>query len=139
MSSITLQFPGKQVIRAELLQEQEPALVKDFLQAVGSGVQMVCNHSVCEGQIFDAYPRFSAEPPAKVEGGRTEKAQLSAGDLLWDGEKLTVVYGDVYAPGTAGAVIGKAEVGPEFEKACKYVWFDLFREHRVSVITVNKE
>ena len=52
---------------------------------------------------------------------------------------LPVLFGGVLAALLAGAVIGKAEVGPEFEKACKYVWFDLFREHRVSVITVNKE
>ena len=139
MSSVKLQFPTKQEVKIRLFEEQEPGLVEDFLKTVGREIQMVCNHLVCAGEIFDAYPRFSAEASVKDVGEKTENSQLTAGDVLWDGEKMTIVYGDVYAPGTAGTIIGKAEADKEFIKACKSIWFDLFREHRVSVITVSKE
>lgn len=140
MKNILITFPAGQVVKASLLVEQEPQLTNDLLGKLATPIELVCNHAVSAGKIFDAYMRPAKEPVPAVQGNcPVAYADLSAGDLLWDGEKLSVVYGDVMQPGTAGCVIGKTEVTADFEKACMGIWYDIYREHNISVITIAEE
>ena len=140
MKNIVITFQGGQTVKATILVDQEPELAANFLDKLKEPVELICNHAVSAGKIFDAYARPSREPIAVLKGNHlVDYANLVAGDILWDGEKLSVVYGDVMQPGTAGCVIGKAAVDLLFEKACMSVWNDIYREHRVSVITISEE
>lgn len=140
MKNILIVFPTGERVKAALLPEQERELVSDFAEKLSSPLELVCNHAVSAGKIFDAYMRPPQEPAAVRKGAHpVAYAELEKGDLLWDGEKLRVVYGEVAQPGTAGCVIGKAEVSDEFEKACMSIWYDIYREHKISVISVMGE
>ena len=141
MKKVTLTFPTGLRVQASIMVEREPALAADFLGKLANGPQtLVCNHAVCAGKIFDAYMRYDSNPTQAIAGQcPVTYAQLTSGDLLWDGEKLSVVYGEVMQPGTAGCVIGKADNGPVFDKACLNVWYDIYREHTVSMITIAEE
>ena len=140
MKKISISFPANLTVRASLLTEQEPVLVENVLSKLATPQKFVCNHSVSAGKIFDAYMRPAEEPAEKPKGNRLISAsELHSGDILWDGEKLSVVYGDVVQPGVLGCVIGHAEVNPVFDKACLNIWYDIYREHSVSVITVAEE
>lgn len=140
MKNIVIIFPTGERVRATLLPDQEKELVSDFAEKISSPLELVCNHSVSAGKIFDAYMRPTQEPVSLPKGANpVVYAELEKGDLLWDGEKLRVVYGEVMQPGAAGCVIGKAEVTDKFEKACMSVWYDIYREHEISVISVVGE
>ena len=140
MKKISISFPANLTVRASLLTEQEPVLVENLLSKLATPQKFVCNHSVSAGKIFDAYMRPPEEPAEKPKGNRlTSASELHSRDILWDGEKLSVVYGDVVQPGVLGCVIGHAEVNPAFDKACLNIWYDIYREHSVSVITVAEE
>lgn len=140
MKKISISFSDGLVVQASLLTEQEPDLVENLLSKLIAPQKFVCNHLVSAGKIFDAYMRPSEEPIAKPTGKNTVTAcELHSGDILWDGEKLSIVYGDVVQPGMIGCVIGRAEVTPVFDKACLNVWYDIYREHKVSIITVAEE
>lgn len=59
--------------------------------------------------------------------------------LVNKNKEIMLLYGDVVQPGVLGCVIGHAEVNPVFDKACLNIWYDIYREHSVSVITVAEE
>lgn len=141
MKNVSITFSAGLRVRINIIEGQEPELVADLLKKLSNGPRtMICNHAVCAGRIFDAYMRYDREPAQGITGRcPMPYAQLTSGDILWDGERLRVVYGEVTQPGTAGYVIGKAEAGPVFEKACMNVWYDIYREHTVSVITIAEE
>lgn len=140
MKNILITFPTGERVKAALFPDQERELVSDFTEKLSSPLELVCNHSVSAGKIFDAYMRPPKERIAVRKGVHpVVYAELERGDLLWDGERLRVVYGEVAQPGTAGYVIGKAEISGEFEKACMSVWYDIYREHKMSVISVMGE
>lgn len=138
MKKIEIVFPDKSKISAAVLTEQEPDLAADLREKLSGPVELICDHAVSAGQIFDAYIRPAAEPAACPLGKNPVSfSELVPGDVLWDGEKLSVVYGDVPQPGEAGCVVAKIDADPAFQKACMNIWYDIYREHTGSVITVS--
>ena len=139
MKHIVLTFPTGIAVKAEVL-ASEHDLAADLLGRLEKTQELVCNHLVTAGKIFDAYMRPDKEPVAAPKGNHPVAYQkLASGDILWDGEKLSVVYGELNLPGTAGCVVAHVNPDAAFDKACKFVWYDLFREHTVTLITASKE
>ena len=140
MKNISISFPTGEVVKAVIDTEKEKELAADFLTRLGTAGEFICNHSVSAGCIFDAYMRPLSEPVKKISSKNAIPYEdLSAGNLLWDGEKLSVVYGEVMEPETSGTVIGNIETTGDFERACKSIWYNTYREHELSTITVSKE
>lgn len=139
MKKLAIMFPDKSKITATLLEEQEPCLAGDLWEKLSRPLVLICDHAVSAGRIFDAYIRPGKEPAAQPGGERpVEFQELASGDILWDGEKLSVVYGPVPQPGIAGCVVAKAEASPSFESACMNIWYDIYREHIGSAVTVSR-
>lgn len=140
MESIVITFPTGNAVQAKLMTDREPALTADLAKRLAAPQEMICNHAVSAGKIFDAYLRPAQEPTPVVIGQHPVSfSDLAAGDIVWDGEKLRVVYGECAQPGIAGCVVAKTEATAAFEKDCKYIWYDIYREHTVSAITVARE
>ncbi len=139
MRNISIAFPTGEIVRVNIDTEEEPELAADFLNRIGEAEEFICNHSLSAGCIFDAYMRPSSEPAEKVIGRNfIQYENLSSGDILWDGEKLSVVYGEVMKPVGKGTVIGRIGNKEGFEKACKNIWYNTYREHVLSTIIVSK-
>lgn len=139
MKKLAIIFPDRSKIDALLLEEQEPCLADNLWEKLSQPLDLVCDHAVSAGRIFDAYIRPEKEPSVQPKGEHpAEFQELLPGDILWDGEKLSVVYGAVPQPGVAGCVVARTEMSPAFENACMNIWYDIYREHIGSVITVSK-
>ena len=141
MEKVAVVFSTDLKVMVTILTEREPEISEHFLKALSDKPQvLVCNHPVSAGKMFDAYLRFPYEPVQKLQGARpVAYAELENGDVLWDGEKLSIVYGEVMQPGVAGYVIGKADTSDDFQRGCLKIWNDFYREHTVSTITITKE
>lgn len=141
MEKVTVVFSADLQVAVDILTEREQEMAAHFLKTLSDRPQvLVCNHPVSAGEMFDAYLRFPREPVQELKGAKpVSYTELEAGDVLWDGEKLSVVYGQVMQPGTAGYVIGKADTSDAFQRGCLKIWNDFYREHTVSTITITKE
>jgi len=142
MERIKLVFPDETVVFAKVNSAAEPELAKSLLSYLDGTTQFVCDHTVTAGSIFALRARPGERPMAKTAGKTMLKyTELKHGQILWDGQTLSVVYGPCTKPGVAGALV--AEVEPEFNKkfdrACMEVWYGVSREHVLGVMTVEKE
>ncbi len=147
MKRITLEFPNGTVVRAVLLEEEEPELCENLWEFAKEEQSLICHNTLSTGNSFVAFRRPSRSPNTESHLanpiGRNKKkyTALATGNLLWSMTKLYVVYGFCTEPSIAGAVA--AQVIPEdmdaFIRAGEDVWNHTYYYHKLAVLKVKRE
>ena len=145
---IRISFPNGTVVKAALWEEQEPELTKSLWEfAENHKFPLVCHSTLSTGGSFPAFIRPSRSPNTTshlanpVGRHKIGYTSLKAGDLLWSGTKLYVVYGFCTEPSIAGAVTARVddEDMAKYIEACIDVWNHTYYYHKLATIDVKRE
>ncbi|MDY3282525.1 hypothetical protein [Dysosmobacter sp.] len=147
MKKIKLTFPNGTAVLATLLEEEEPELSASLWEFAEDPEPLICHNTLSTGFSFPAFRRPSRSPNTEshlanpIGRNKVGYTSLKAGDLLWSGTKLYVVYGFCTEPSIAGAVT--ARVDPEYLdlliKAGEDVWNHTYYYHKLAVLNVSRE
>lgn len=147
MRKIDLTFPNGTVVKATLLEAEEPELCESLWEFAEDPEPLICHNTLSTGFSFPAFRRPSRSPNTEthlanpVGRHKVGYTSLKAGDLLWSGTKLYVVYGFCTEPSIAGAVTARVdeEYMDELIKAGEDVWNYTYLYHKLAVLKVKRE
>lgn len=144
---IALRFDGfDEVVRASLLDEEEPEFSKMLWEDLAAPVKMWTWHTTSSGDWFGAKGRPEPEPratgtQAKPVGRAQLMCDVPQGSLIYSGGVLTFAYGpDVTEPLPCfGPVVGMATDLDTYYRAGRHVWESHCGTHQLVTVTVGRE
>lgn len=147
MKKIQLSFPNGAVVKATLLESEEPELCESLWDFAKEEEPLICHNTLSTGFSFPAFRRPSRSPNTEthlanpVGRNKIVYTSLKAGNLLWSGTKLYVVYGFCTEPSIAGAVTAQVDEDcmDAFIKAGEDVWHHTYFFHKLAVMKVKRE
>lgn len=147
MKRIRLCFPNGSIVKATLLEQEEPELCKDLWDFARDPQPLICHNSLSTGFSFPAFRRPSRSPNTEahlanpIGRHKVGYTALKRGDLIWSVNKLYVVYGFCTEPSIAGAVTARIDPAymDDFVRACEDVWHHTYFFHKLSVLTIRRE
>lgn len=147
MKKIKLIFPNGAEVKAALWEKEEPELCESLWDFAKEEQSLICHNTLSTGFSFPAFRRPSRSPNTEshlanpIGRNKVGYTKLKAGNLLWSGTKLYVVYGFCTEPSIAGAIT--AQVDEEdmetFIKAGEDVWNHTYFFHKLAVLKVKRE
>ena len=147
VKQIKLTFPNGTVVRADLLEQEEPELCESLWEFAKEEQPLICHNTLSTGYSFPAFRRPSRSPNTEshlanpIGRHKIGYTSLVKGNLLWSGTKLYVVYGFCTEPSIAGAVTAQVvdEDMDAFVKAGEDVWYHTYFYHKLAVLKVERE
>ena len=147
MKKIQLSFPNGSVVKATLLESEEPELCESLWEFAKEEQSLICHNTLSTGFSFPAFRRPSRSPNTEshlanpIGRHKVGYTSLKKGNLLWSGTKLYVVYGFCTEPSIAGAVTAQVddEYMDAFVKAGEDVWHHTYYFHKLAVLKVKRE
>jgi hypothetical protein len=147
MKKIKLSFPNGAVIKATLLEAEEPELCDSLWDFAREPQSLICHNTLSTGFSFPAFRRPSRSPNTEshlanpIGRHKVVYTALEKGNLLWSGTKLYVVYGYCTEPSIAGAVTAQVDEADmdAFVKAGEDVWHHTYYFHKLAVLKVERE